>query len=137
MKRWLIPLLGLAVALAATTAVTVALTGSLTGSGDQPPIRSDEGIDPNECSLVHNINACDRLIEKAKEELAARLATDSDSIAVVSRELVQWPDASLSNPQPGMVYAQVITPGFRLILEAAGQTYEYHTDLKDRVEFVR
>ena len=24
-----------------------------------PPIRSDEGIDPNECNLVHNINACD------------------------------------------------------------------------------
>ncbi len=23
-----------------------------------PPIRSDEGIDPNECNLVHNINAC-------------------------------------------------------------------------------
>jgi len=23
-----------------------------------PPIRSDEGIDPNECSLVHNIDAC-------------------------------------------------------------------------------
>lgn len=25
----------------------------------QPPVRSDEGIDPNECSLVHNIDACD------------------------------------------------------------------------------
>ncbi len=24
----------------------------------QPPIRSDEGIDPNECNLVHNIDAC-------------------------------------------------------------------------------
>lgn len=137
MKRWLIPLFGLAVALAATTAVTVALTGSPLGSGDQPPIRSDEGIDANECSLVHNIDACDRLIEKAKQDLADRLATDADSIAVVSREHVQWPDASLGNPQPGMAYAQVVTPGFRLILEAAGQTYEYHTDLRDRVEFVR
>ena len=25
----------------------------------QPPIRSDEGIDPNECSMVHNIDACE------------------------------------------------------------------------------
>ena len=24
----------------------------------QPPIRSDEGIDPNECNLVHNLDAC-------------------------------------------------------------------------------
>ncbi len=23
-----------------------------------PPIRSDEGIDPEECNLVHNIDAC-------------------------------------------------------------------------------
>jgi hypothetical protein len=26
--------------------------------GEQPPIRSDEGIDPDECNTVHNIDAC-------------------------------------------------------------------------------
>jgi len=28
-------------------------------SGGQPPIRSDEGIHPDECSMVHNIDACE------------------------------------------------------------------------------
>ena len=28
-------------------------------SGDQPPVRSDEGIDPNECNWAHNNTACD------------------------------------------------------------------------------
>ena len=27
-------------------------------SGEQRPVRSDEGIDPNECDWVHDINAC-------------------------------------------------------------------------------
>jgi hypothetical protein len=26
------------------------------------------------------------------------------------------------------MYAQVITPGYRVVLEAGGQRYEYHTD---------
>jgi hypothetical protein len=59
MKKWLIPLAALAVTIAATTAGVFALTGDDEPSGDQPPIRSDEGIDPDECNLVHNINACD------------------------------------------------------------------------------
>jgi hypothetical protein len=28
------------------------------GSTTQPPIRSDEGIDPDKCNLVHNLTAC-------------------------------------------------------------------------------
>ena len=54
MKKPLIPLAAVILALVATSAGIFALT-----SGDTP-IRSDEGIDPNECNLVHNIDACDQ-----------------------------------------------------------------------------
>ncbi len=54
MKKSLIPLAAVILALVATSAGVLALTG-----GDTP-IRSDEGIDPNECNLVHNIDACDQ-----------------------------------------------------------------------------
>ena len=53
MKMSLIPLAAVIIALVATSAGVLALTGG--GS-----IRSDEGIDPNECNLVHNIDACDQ-----------------------------------------------------------------------------
>ncbi len=43
-------------------------------------------------------------------------------------EAVDWSDASLGCPEPGQVYAQVITPGYRVLLEAAGKEYEVHTD---------
>ncbi len=54
MKTSLIPLAAVILALVATSAGVLALTG-----GDTP-IRSDEGIDPYECDLVHNIDACDQ-----------------------------------------------------------------------------
>ncbi len=41
---------------------------------------------------------------------------------------VEWGDTSLGCPMPGMVYAQVVTPGFRLVFEYQGRQNEYHTD---------
>jgi len=67
-------------------------------------------------------------IEAAKEDLSRRLGLSPQEISVVSVEAVPWPDASLGCPQPGMMYAQVITPGFRVVLEAEGHTYVYHSD---------
>ena len=70
----------------------------------------------------------ERVVQLAREDLAQRLGLAPESIRLVSIHAVQWPDASLGCPQPGMVYAQVITPGFRMVLETEGRTYEYHTD---------
>jgi hypothetical protein len=67
-------------------------------------------------------------VQAAQADLAQRLGVEKGAIKVLSVEPVEWPDASLGCPQPGMVYAQVITPGFRVLLEAEGKTYAYHTD---------
>lgn len=68
------------------------------------------------------------VVELAREDLARRLDLESAAIAVVSVQAVEWSDTSLGCPQPGMMYAQVITPGYRVALEAKGQRYDYHTD---------
>ncbi len=70
----------------------------------------------------------EQVVQLAREDLTRRLDLAPEEIQVVSVEAVDWPDTSLGCPQPGMMYAQVITPGFRVVLEAEGQTYEYHTD---------
>ena len=51
-----------------------------------------------------------------------------DEVTVVQRERVEWPDASLGCPVEGELYAQVITPGFLVIVEGNGTQLEYHTD---------
>ncbi len=75
-------------------------------------------------------------VQTAVEDLAGRLNISQDAVTVASFEEVTWPDASLGDPEPGRVYAQVQTPGYRVFLQAEGQRYEYHTDRRARVTMV-
>ena len=68
------------------------------------------------------------IIRLARQDLAQRAGVAFEAIQLLSVEAVQWPDASLGCPQPGMMYAQVVTPGFRLVLEAEGTQFNYHAD---------
>ena len=52
------------------------------------------------------------LIEKAKEDLAQRLSIPISDISLVEAKAVIWSDSSIGCPQPGMMYAQVLTPGY-------------------------
>jgi hypothetical protein len=67
----------------------------------------------------------------SKEDLAERLNVGIGQVRFMSIQAVVWPDASLGCPQPGMMYAQVLTPGYRIILKVDGQEYFYHTDEED------
>jgi hypothetical protein len=67
------------------------------------------------------------LIEKAKQDLAQRLAGSANDIVLLEAASVTWPDASLGCPQEGMMYAQVLTPGYLIRLKSGEQEFEYHT----------
>ena len=69
------------------------------------------------------------LIESAKADLAQRLSIPTSQIKVIETKEVVWPDASLGCPQPGNVYAQILTPGYLVTLEYAGDEYEYHAGI--------
>lgn len=70
----------------------------------------------------------DLLVDRAKRDLAVQQNTNADAVTLVSAEYRDWPDSALGCPRPGMMYAQVITPGYLITLEHDGATYEYHTD---------
>ncbi len=63
-------------------------------------------------------------------DLAQRLALETSAIEIVSQEEVDWSDSALGCPAPDMNYLQVITPGFKIVLQANGSTYDYHTDTR-------
>ena len=73
------------------------------------------------------------LVDMAKQALAKDLGIASDDIRLVAIEAVEWNDSSLGCPQPDQAYLQVITPGYRIVLETQGQRYEYHTDQRGTV----
>lgn len=67
-------------------------------------------------------------VDRATADLAARRGLEPAAIAVVLVEAVEWPDGSLGCPEPGRAYPQVITPGWRILLQAAGETVAYHAN---------
>jgi hypothetical protein len=70
------------------------------------------------------------VVDIAKKDLSERLNIQIVDIRLVKEEAVDWPDTSLGYSEEGMNYAQVITPGFRIILKAQDKLYEYHSDYK-------
>ncbi|MGB9668841.1 MAG: hypothetical protein ACPL0B_00510 [Anaerolineales bacterium] len=64
----------------------------------------------------------------AQQVLAAQLGLLPEEVKIIRTEKVDWPDACLGVTSAGQICAQVITPGFRITLEANGKRYEYHTD---------
>ncbi len=69
-----------------------------------------------------------QFIEAAKALLAEQLGIAVETIAVVRSEAVDWSDASLGCAEAGQSYAQVISPGYRIILAVEEDRYEFHTD---------
>jgi hypothetical protein len=65
-------------------------------------------------------------------DLSAKLGIDTNQIKVIAFEEVTWRDSSLGCPQPGMAYLQVLSEGYRIVLQANGQNYDYHTNMNNQ-----
>ena len=93
-----------------------------------------EGVAPKSAGEEAKLpDASEVALEAALKDLAERLHLDKGGIEIVSVERRMWNDASLGCPESGKMYAQVITPGFLVILRAEGEIYEYHTSLTHAV----
>ena len=97
------------------TAAPATESGALAFPSDTPAAPSSE-------TVPGDIETAARML------LADELEADAGSFSLGSSESVQWSDASLGCPQEGMMYAQVITPGYKLVFDHAGASYAVHTN---------
>lgn len=67
------------------------------------------------------------VVAKCKADLAKRLNLQAQDITVVEAQPVTWANPALGMPAPGRVYLQMMTPGFRVILQARNTQYLYTT----------
>lgn len=72
------------------------------------------------------------ILEAATRDAASRLNVDPGAVEVTSVLQVVWSDGSLGCPVEGMLYTQALVPGYRLILRAGGQTFDYHAATNGR-----
>ena len=72
-------------------------------------------------------DAASAAVLAAKQLFAQSDHVDQAAIRVVSADAVTWPDGSLGCPRPDQMYIQVLTDGFRVVLEAGGRQATFHT----------
>jgi len=77
------------------------------------------------------------LVERSVAHIASRLPADAGRVRVLRTEPMERADSALGCPAPDRSYTQVITPGYRLVLEAGEAEYAIHTDTGDRAVLCR
>lgn len=97
-----------------------------TDLGGTAIICADEGEAVGEDTPLDPIAA--DFILQARDDLASRLDIPFGDILLLSSEAIEWPDSSLGCPEEGMDYAQVVVPGYLIVLVVDNQAYEYHSD---------
>jgi len=69
-----------------------------------------------------------KVVAAVVEKLAAHLSVPQETIKVVAIRPALWRDSHMGCPSLGAKAAQVIIPGYAILLEANGITYTYHSD---------
>ena len=82
-------------------------------------------------AVAHNAEA-QTAVDASLRDAVSRLGVGPPQLQVESVEPREWRDSSLGCPQPGFFYAQVITPGYLVVVAGAGKRLEYHTDTRGR-----
>ena len=107
--------------------ITATLIADIAQTPSPESVTENKGLAVPVQTVTPDANA-QRLAQLAKEGLAGDLQLSTEAIQVSAVAAVVWPDASLGCPQPDTAYAQEVTPGFIIVLEAAGKEYRYHTN---------
>ncbi|WP_129641236.1 hypothetical protein [Peristeroidobacter agariperforans] len=132
-----------------TVFVLAALSAACTGNSRVDTSRSAAAADPASVEAIRNggkkmppmrapgeeaapvqgsAEVPPQLLAIFQDDLARRALVKHDAVTVVSATEQQWPDGAMGCPQPGQMYTQMIVPGYRVVLQASGNRYAYHSD---------
>jgi len=70
------------------------------------------------------------IIAQAVADAATQAGVDASAVTVVSADSVTWPNGAAGCPKMGFLYTDVITPGYRVVVEAGGTTYDYRGSVR-------
>ena len=97
---------------------------AMANSAAAPDVVPGTGVDDvaleSSCQEVEAVTA-------ARTLLANDLDTEPRALIIQSTDEVDWANAAIGCEEAGVSYAQVITPGYRMMFEFEGETYEVHT----------
>lgn len=65
----------------------------------------------------------------ARDRVAEEVDLPLARVFLVDVRPAEWTDASLNCPLPDAVYAELVTPGYRIVVRAGQQEFLFHTDV--------
>lgn len=68
----------------------------------------------------------EEMITAVYEDLTIAENISKAAITITRAEAITWSDGALGCPQPGEVYTQATVPGYWIVLEVNGRSYDYH-----------
>ena len=86
---------------------------------------------PNDLPAIATLSAAEAQglthpgLKSAITDLENRMGESLSMLHIVRAEQVTWSDSSLGCPEPGMLYAQVLTTGIWLVLSQREQEFDY------------
>ena len=80
--------------------------------------------------LARGMAAPAAIVDKCKADLARRCQVKAQQVQVLDTRAVTWPNSALGIPEPGKMYLQALTPGWKLVLEARREQYLYTASAK-------
>ena len=107
--------------------VTVTAQASATSTSGVATATAPRAATPS-ASVTRGTMDYPDVVRAAIAQAATDLGIAPDQLTIIAVEARDWPDSSLGCPQPGRAYSQIVTPGYRLVVRANGQQYEYHTN---------
>jgi len=73
------------------------------------------------------------MVEQAIADAAKQAQVAPTDVKVIQVESVEWRDSCLGCAEKGTMCMDVITPGYRIVLQVGDQEYVYHTDMQGNV----
>ncbi len=82
---------------------------------------------------VENVSQGSEIIRRAEELLYEWIREQRPDLLDSAIKLhlctaTTWPNRALGCPQPGMFYAQVLTPGYRIVFKVGEEFFIFHSD---------
>ena len=96
----------------------------------EPSTRPPEAAPPNTRppELAPPATGFEAIADAAVQFAASELGVDPASIQVISVDAVEWRNSCLGVDKPGEMCLDVITPGYRVLLDVDGQEVAVHTN---------
>lgn len=91
-----------------------------------PPLRQPSAVSSPSPSNAEAQPAIDAVLNDA----AKQLNVSRNDLHVDQVEAREWPDKALGCPRQGQLYAQIVTPGYLIVVSGPGKQLEYHTDAR-------